>query len=322
MMKSQIDRWIMILAFLLFALGSPVVKFLVQRGGELGISHPGSISFCNVLFVGNLCASALLLLYFKPGHLWREIKRTKHVGYLAISLLFATIAPAILFTALKTTSVTNLVLLSRFEVIVYAILAFYFLGINYETRQIYGFIFMGIGILSLVLVTNTFRVVTGDWLVLFASVLFSIDTMISKTVLTDMKPEVLTFLRTFTSSILFFFIGLKMFGTKHFTDAFQGELWEIMMVYSLVLVVLANLLYYYALPKCSIGYLTNLALLSPIMSIGFAFLLLEERPGLTHLSAGIIIFLGFAISRLSGKANPTNFAEAGFLGAQTQTNRQ
>ncbi len=42
----------------LFALASPLIKWLMTQGARDGLVQVDAISFCNVLFVGNLMASS------------------------------------------------------------------------------------------------------------------------------------------------------------------------------------------------------------------------------------------------------------------------
>ena len=61
-------------AIVLAALAVPLVKWLVVHGGELGLSNPGAISYCNILFVGNFLAGALILLHTRPQQMIRELR--------------------------------------------------------------------------------------------------------------------------------------------------------------------------------------------------------------------------------------------------------
>ena len=54
----------LVLALTLFALSTPVLRWLIMNGGALGLKSPGAISFCNVLFVGNLCAGLSVAAIF------------------------------------------------------------------------------------------------------------------------------------------------------------------------------------------------------------------------------------------------------------------
>jgi predicted PurR-regulated permease PerM len=59
-----------IIALICFALASPVVKLLSERGGELG----NAISFCNLLFIGNFCAGIMVLVSFGAKGILNELR--------------------------------------------------------------------------------------------------------------------------------------------------------------------------------------------------------------------------------------------------------
>lgn len=288
----------MLLAYVLFALGSPAVKFLVTKGGQFGLAHPHAISFCNVLFVGNVCAALLIALFFGGPTILKTLftlpSKTKVM--LLGSVVLATIYPALLFDALETTTVTNLVLLSRFEAVLYGIAAAFIFKLGLSRQQIAGYVVIAAGILLLVLVGNDFQLNKGDKLVLLAGLFFTAEVLLAKRILLTCPPQALTFCRVLGSAFLFFWIAMKLFGPQHFMEAFEGELWAVMTAYALVIVVLANLLYYKALPDCNPDFLTKLALLSPVLTILFAYALLGERPGITQSLAGLVILAGMAVA--------------------------
>ncbi len=59
----------LVLTIILAALATPIVKRLVMHGGKLGLSNPNAISFCNILFGGNLCSGDVVLIYYG----WKDI---------------------------------------------------------------------------------------------------------------------------------------------------------------------------------------------------------------------------------------------------------
>jgi len=67
----------LILAIILAALATPVVKWLVVHGGKLGIANPNAISFCNILFVGNICSGLVVLATFGWGGALAPAKKVR-----------------------------------------------------------------------------------------------------------------------------------------------------------------------------------------------------------------------------------------------------
>ncbi|MEO1673325.1 MAG: DMT family transporter, partial [Cyanobacteria bacterium J06631_2] len=109
------------------------------------------------------------------------------------------------------------------------------------------------------------------------------------------------FTRNFISSVFFFIIAMFLFGFSHFMDIFSGQLWFVMSVYGLVVVVLAQLMWYSALKRLDSKTVGSLTSLSPIFSIFYAFVLNGEFPTQVQLSALAVIFVGLLISNLGKK---------------------
>ena len=86
----------LILALALFGLSAPLIRWLVLHGGSLSGTESGAISFCNVLFIGNLCAGLVFAAWFGPRRFWREWLATGR--RVRITLGGACSRPLLLFT--------------------------------------------------------------------------------------------------------------------------------------------------------------------------------------------------------------------------------
>ena len=100
------------IAILIFAAAASVVARLVEIGEANLIDGRNPISFCNLLFAGNLVAAlTLFALYHRewsPARL-RTLSRRQWLIQTALALTSGAIAPAMMFTAIAHTSVTNIV---------------------------------------------------------------------------------------------------------------------------------------------------------------------------------------------------------------------
>ena len=63
----------LVLALALFGLSVPLIRWLVLHGGSLSGAESAAISFCNVLFIGNLCAGLVFAAWFGPRRFWRDM---------------------------------------------------------------------------------------------------------------------------------------------------------------------------------------------------------------------------------------------------------
>lgn len=276
----------------LFALGPALLKLLTTMSGRFGIVNPGAISFCNVLFVGNFCAGALTLAGFGPGRILRELAALppRVFRILAASALLSTVYPALLFTALERTSVIDVVLLSRFNGIVFVALSFLWFKTPIARAQVAGYAVIGLGVAALVVTRNQGLLLSsGEWLVLASTVFFALTEFASKAVLKECSIELYLFFRNLVSSVLFFAVALYLFGPHHFADAFAGEVWVLMVIYAGVAVVAAQLSWLKATRVLPVETVANSQLLNPAISILFAYALLGETPtGLEWLTMGIV----------------------------------
>ena len=113
---GRIYLWI---AILIFAAAASVVARLVEIGEANLIDGRNPISFCNLLFAGNLVAAlTLLALYhreWRPARL-RTLSPRQWLIQTALALTSGAIAPAMMFTAIAHTSVTNIVLIETIEI--------------------------------------------------------------------------------------------------------------------------------------------------------------------------------------------------------------
>lgn len=292
---------LLIVATILFALGPALLKSLMNIAGALGLGESG-ISYCNVLFVGNLCAGLVVLVFKRPKEMLLEIlslpRRAK--GLLFLGAIVSTIHPALLFTALEQTSVINIVLLSRFNGIVYVFAAWVLLKAPVMRSEVVGYVVIGTGVLVLLLVNNMGpRVSTGDWLVLIATVFFTMTELISKRILRYVSIQTYVFFRNFTSALIFFVIGLYLFGAEHFAEAFTGDLWVLMVLYAGVAIVAAQIAWLKAVQKLPVKVIADSQLLNPVFSILFAYALLREAPTGPQWLVMVVVFVGMAIPRLS-----------------------
>ena len=309
MAKGSNEGWtghvILLVGVALLALSASLVKYLVRHGGELGLTEPGAISFCNVLFLGNLLGGLLILLRVSPRRLLAELKGVplRARGLLALNACFAVVIPATIFTALETTTVTNAILLGRLESIVFVLLAFLLGSASLGRYQLAGYVAILAGILTLVSVEGMGNIQRGDVLVMVAAVLQALAAFAARAALEKVSLGLFVFTRNFCSAIVFFVLAVSFYGWGHFADAFAPGLWVAMTAYALLVVVGGQSAWYHGLLTLPSTTVSNLAMLSPAFGIGFAYLLLGETPGMAQIIGGVVILAGMGITRLrSSKA--------------------
>ena len=282
------------------ALATPVVALLISTAATLGGEVKDAISFCNVLFVGNLCASLVVLASFGPKTIVHDLKRLRFRLFLEV-LGFASLAAllsAVIFNALETTTVTNAVLLARLGPVLYVIGSAVLLGQIIGKSEWVGFGLIALGVLATVFAGSSFTLTKGDLLILASTIIYAIVTLMSKRLLPETGLPTLLFARNFFSAIVFFIIANVIFGPAHFGDVFYGPLWIIMVVYALIIIVTSQFAWFRAIEALPPASIAKWTVFTPILAVGYAYFLNGERPSLVQISALAFIILGLVVSNI------------------------
>ncbi len=295
------------------SLATPIVALLVTTAAGLGAGGEAgdAISFCNVLFVGNLCAALVVAFSFGPRRIATDLARTDKRDRLEI-LAFAALAALLsawIFTALETTTVTNAVLLARLGPVLFAVGSATLARRSLTRSEYLGFALIALGVVATTFAGTGFIVVRGDVLILASTVVFALVQLISKRLLPRTGLPALVFARNFFSAAVFFVIANVLYGPEHFTDAFYGPLWGIMIVYAAVVIVAAQLTWYRALGAMSPSSVARWTVFTPVLAVVYAFAINGEQPGTTQLTALTFITLGVIVSNV-GKLIPAGMAES------------
>ncbi len=289
---------ILILSYALFALATPLTKWLALNKLDLTADGRELISFCNVLFIGNLCAALFALLYYQPLELLKHylrIGRKAHWMMLLCGSLSA-IVPSLLFISLEHTSIANIVLLSRTGPVLFAIIGTLVFRQRLTKWELIGFGFILLSVLITALFATGSALGIGEILVLSSGVFFAITAIVSKLTLPIVPSRVFLFCRNFYASIIFMLIALCLYGPGHFSDAFHPRLWAVMTLYSLVAILFAQATWFYALERVKATTVGSWSFLSPVLTILFGFSLLHEKPSGIQLLALSLTVAGILIS--------------------------
>lgn len=283
----------------LAALRPSLIAFLVTNAMLLSKGTQTPISFCNVLFMGNLCAALTVGTWFGWRPIfqdWQSLEPRIKIG-LFINGGLAALLSSLIFVGLAYTSVTNAVLLGRLGPVIYALVGTLILGRKIQRFEWIGFSLIIVGVLAIVLKTSAFQINRGDLLILLSAVVYAASSTLGKLMLSQQTNlQMIVFSRNFISSIIFFVIANLVFGPEHFTDVLAGQLWIVMLVYALIIIVLAQFLWYAALEKLSSQTVGKWTALSPVFGVSYAFLLNGERPSVAQLLAFLVIMTGIVVT--------------------------
>ncbi len=304
-LQSANPKLLLIISRALAALRPSLIAFMVANATRLSGGMETPISFCNVLFVGNLCAAIAVLFWFGVKEIWQDIKnlQPKLMLGLFINGCLAALLSSLIFIGLEFTTVTNAVLLGRFGPVIYAIVGALLFKKTIRKQEWFGFSLIAVGITAVVLKSSNFQINKGDIFILASTFIYAATSVIGKVMLSqEGSVRIVVFSRNFVSAIIFFIIAYSLFGPNHFGDVFSGQLWIIMAVYAVIIIVLAQFLWYAALDKLDSKTIGKWTVLSPVFGIIYALLLNGEQPSATQFTAFAVIMAGVLITSLGKKA--------------------
>lgn len=304
------------LAVIIFGASSAITRKLTEIGAEHLIGDRNPISLCNVLFVGNLCALMVLI-----GIYWQQwntatLKRLTKKDWLnltIVAILSGAIVPSLIFQALAITNVNNVVLVGRLEPPVTMALSVWFLKERVHLGEFLGafLAFLGVGLTILLQPPEQnmmnmpgFRIDTGEILTVLGAVAAAVATIIGKRGLSQIPVGIYSIFRTALGTVIFFCIALIIYGSDHFMDALSPFLWQWMLVYGFVIVVLGQSFWLRGLNACTVSVASIVGSFTPVVSIVAAYLILGEVPTKAQYIGGGLILLGIFLSQMSISNHP------------------
>lgn len=293
---------------------------LVQRLTTLGAAHlvdgRNPISACNVLFVSNLCALAVLLPVFRtqlrPACL-RSLSRSDWGVLLGVSVLSGAIAPALIFLALSQTLVSNVILVGRLEPPLILGLSLWLLPIRLHRWEVVG------TLLSLVGISVTIALLpplstpsmsplasnSGALLAALGTVAAAIATVISKARLGHLPLGLVTVVRLGVGTIVFWGLAMLLYGPAHFQDVTAPVLWPWMALYGVGIVAIGQLCWFRGLSTTSPSTAALVNSFNPVAGMVAAYFILGESPLLAHYAGGSIILLGLLMHQIGIWQHPS-----------------
>ena len=307
---GQAYLWI---AILIFGASSSVTRKLTELGATQFMNGHNPISLCNVLFVGNVCALGLMLMVYRSqlttANL-RQISKIEWVNLTIVAILSGAIAPAAIFRALALTPVNNIILLGRLEVPLILILSRFILQERLNRYQKIGIFVMLIGIVVAVigdrmdLAKSGLTLGTGEILTITAAVVSAIATLINKQRLSTIPVGIYGSFRTGVGSIVFFVFAILLYGTGHFAEMFSPFLWQWMLVYGGIIVVVGQSLWIKGSRESPLTLSTIVSCFHPVAGMFFAYWILAETPTMQQVIGTIILLSGLLLSQVKSDRQP------------------
>lgn len=297
-------------AILIFGAANSVTRKLTEIGAQRYIDGRNPVSFCNVLFVGNLCALlVLLIVYGKQCKLnrLRQISQNQWLYLTIASIMGGAIAPGLIFQALAITDVNNVVLIGRLEPPLTLAFSIFLLRDRVNFWEIIGAVvsFAGVfltialpsNVQSMVEMKNLFSFGLGETLTAIAAFALAASTIIGKVKISTVPLGIYSIYRTILGTIIFFVIALVVYGSHHFMDVFSPFLWKWMLIYGPVIVVVGQSCWIAGLRATSVSQASLIGSFTPVAAVIAAYLILGETPTFAQYIGGAVIFIGIVFSQ-------------------------
>jgi drug/metabolite transporter (DMT)-like permease len=316
------------LAIPVFGSSSAVTRRLTEIGAQHFVSGHNPISYCNVLFTGNLCALLVLVAIHRQQwqrNILKQILWREWIGLVVVAILSGALAPGLIFQALSLTPVTNVLLLGRLEPPLTLALSIWLLGERLNRWEILGSIvaFTGV-VLTISLQTERtsmiagFQVGVGELMAMSGAIFLSIATIITKKYLTKVPLGILNTVRTGLGTFIYFWLALWMYGSAHFMDVMSPFLWQWMLLYGIVIVVFGQTLWSIGFRTSSIATASLVGSFTPIVGILAAYLILGELPTNAQYGGGVVILLGLFIGQVGIRSRTDHLKSIGVISRETE----
>ncbi|MEM7727429.1 MAG: DMT family transporter [Cyanobacteria bacterium P01_A01_bin.45] len=306
--SGKLFLWI---AVIIFGAANSITRLLTEIGEQNLIAGRNPISFCNLLFIGNVCALLLLIsVYYRQLNLsnFKQVSGKDWLNMSIVALLSGALAPALIFSALDRTMVTNVVLIGRLETPLALFLSVWFLKARINIWTILGAIISLLGVATTFLLQGIWEsmmspsifatVGVGEIMTAVAALSLAIATIISQARLQSIPLGIFSVYRTGLATIIFFIIAMVLYGPGHFMDVFSPFLWQWMLVYSAVIVVIGQLSWFTGLKNSTPSDVSLASSFTPVAGILAAFLILGEIPTNAQYIGGTVILLGIFLNQI------------------------
>ncbi|NJR61414.1 MAG: DMT family transporter [Cyanobacteria bacterium CRU_2_1] len=303
-------RTYLLLATIIFAAANPVTRKLMDIGAQNLVSGRNPISFCNVLFVGNLCALATLLAIYRHQLnrvSLRQLSGRNLLGLLAVAILSGALAPALIFAALQMTTVNNVILIGCIEPPLVLALSVVLLKTRVNLWVVAGALFSFLGAaLTVILQSPEANVVQmmglqigrGELMATAGAIAAAIASVISQVTLQQVPLGLFNLVRTAMGTLVFFVAAVQLFGVAHFADVFSPFVWKWMILYGAVIVVGGQLCWFAGLRNSHASELSLVSSFNPIAGILAAYLVLRDVPTVAQYIGGFVVLVGIVLNQV------------------------
>lgn len=250
------------------------------------------------LTIAGLC----LLIWFALRRKWSDLKRTDAYQDLALTSLFLTTFFGLAFLALQTTSPSHVAIILFMQVLFSYLYHGRRPGETLDRRHLIGVILMTTGAV-IILFPDNLSLAPGDGLALLAAAIAPIGNLFQKRARTRVSAETILTLRTLIA-LPFVYLLAVLFETTPDWSAVEAQ-WLWLFLTGFLVFFISKLFWVEALHRLPITKVNALFAFSPLMTIGLAYLYLNDPPTASQIFGALPIMIGsYFITQKPNKAKP------------------
>lgn len=311
-----------LLAYNALAAIEPSIVAVMHMVGEAHlIAGRNPVSFCNVLFISQLVSLITFLALFQQDlskENFRTIGKKKWLSLFAYVALGSVVIQMMYFYSLEYTSVANVVLISSIQIPLAAIANVLLFREALVRRQIGGHILIFTGLLVPFLFSAQAKV--GDdasWgnLLAFFAMLCGVANGIFAKYLSDIPLGIIGVVASASASVFFFSFASLYFGLVHFQDLLVPYVWELVVLYAILIVVTRHIVRQVSFRRASNQAINTLSASYPALAVLAAFAIVRQVPTTEQIFGIGCIIAGILLAITDRKSS------ASFLEKQTQIER-
>ncbi|MEM8776950.1 MAG: DMT family transporter [Pseudomonadota bacterium] len=298
-------------AVIIYASSNSIVSLLANIGRENPVMGRNAVSLCNLLFLGSLISLVPMVFMFWRDWTMENLRKLTRKDWMILTLsatLSSAITPALFFIALDYTTVTNVVLIGRIEPPLFLLAAILFLGEKLDVWALIAGLIALVGALVMFLMNSgggEFSFGKGEIATVFATLSFIASTIVTRLGLQGIPLGIFSIYRTVLGTIIYYFLGLYLYGPEHFQDLFEPIVLKWVWVYAIIVIIIGQFSWNLGLKHARAGDISLATSFSPVAALVIAMVLLGEDPGPGLIPGGLIILSAIAIGqygRLRAKA--------------------
>lgn len=290
-------------AVIIYASSNSIVSALAEIGWQNKIAGRNAISFCNLLFLGSLISLVPMMVMFRKDWTREKVRALRRKDWIILTIsagLSSALTPYLFFIALDATTVTNVVLVGRIEPPLFLIASALLLKEKLDWWALAGGLIALCGAV-VIFVLNTgdegFTLGRGEIATVFATLSFIASTLITRVGLQGIPLGIFSIYRSVLGTIIFYFLGLYLYGPNHFQDLLEPIVLKWVWVYAVIVVLCGQLAWNLGMKHARSGDVSLATSFSPIAALVLAMLILGEDPGPGLIPGGLIILSAIAIGQ-------------------------